>query len=135
MICGGRKLLKRSVSSPAPPSFKNFETWGIFLFLHSALKKNKIKSHSFSGGETPPLRFKRIFYCRGVVLPPAFIVYCKTIFERTMCAKTLPSVKFFGVTFFSKKVTKHYATVERTMCAKAFPSGKFFAELFFKKAT
>ena len=32
-----------------------------------------------------------------------------------MCAKTLPAVKFFGVTFFSKKVTKYYATVESTI--------------------
>ena len=36
-----------------------------------------IKFHSFSGGETPPLRFKRIFYSRGGVLPPAGIEFNK----------------------------------------------------------
>ena len=53
--------------------------------------------------------------------------------ERTMCTKTLPAVKFFGVTFFSKKVTKYYAIVERTMCAKTLPAVKFFGVTFFSK--
>ena len=76
------------------------------MFFILCVRLNKIEFYYFSGGETPPLRLKRI-YCRGRrPRRPNCIVCRKTIFERTMYAKTLPSVKFFGVTFFSKKVTK-----------------------------
>ena len=92
---------------PRTPILQKLSNRGVIYIFYCALKRIKLNVILFSGGETPPLRLKRI-YCRGRrPRRPNCIVCRKTIFERTMYAKTLPSVKFFGVTFFSKKVTKN----------------------------
>jgi hypothetical protein len=50
-FCGGRKLFKKSFSSPIPPSFKNFET-GVLFFYHNfcAQRLNSLCSHYTTRG-------------------------------------------------------------------------------------
>ena len=88
----------KKVSFPRTPNLQKLSNRGIIFVLHCALKRIKLNVILFSGGETPPLRLKRI-YCRGRrPRRPNCIVCRKTIFERTMYAKAFPSGKFFVVT-------------------------------------
>ena len=61
MLRRGRKLFEKSFSSPIPPSFKNFETWGL-IFCHNfcARPSNAHCSHCTNTGKFCSSFFKSL---------------------------------------------------------------------------
>ena len=80
------------------PSFKEIATGKLFIFLHCAFDQTKLNFALFREGRPLPYGYVALSIVGEAFCLPIVSNLINTIFERTMYAKTLPAVKFFGVT-------------------------------------